>query len=173
MPFADHCGRVQQQIERHYGIRVVTGDIPDRLTGDLDGAQIHIDNAVTPEQHLFLLAHLFGHTAQWNVNPDAFELGRQYQPPVDEGLFPAIIEYQLEAARYGLELCREAGVSGIDRWFSSYTACDQKRLLHFYRKGQKQCFSSFWCDDVPLVEPKSIPAFTPAGRTFGMDGIVI
>ncbi len=40
-----------------HGIWVVIRDIPDQLTGDLDGAQIHIDNAVTPEQRLFLLAH--------------------------------------------------------------------------------------------------------------------
>src|SRR6516225_4153640 len=104
IPFGDYCLRVQQRIERFYGVRVVTRDIPDPLTGDLDGLEIHIDQAVTPEQRLFLLAHLFGHTVQWNSNPRAFEIGRQYRPPVEERLLPEIIEYELEAASYGLAL---------------------------------------------------------------------
>lgn len=173
MPFAEHCGRVQQRIEQVYRVKVVTRDIPDPLTGDLDGQEIDIDQEVTAEQRLFLLAHLFGHTVQWNVDPGAFEIGRQYLPPVDEQLFPKIIEYELEAARYGLELCHEAGVNGIEEWFSAYTACDQKYLLHFYRTGEKGDFARFWSDAAPLVPPKVIPPFTPTRRAFRMDGIVI
>jgi hypothetical protein len=105
IPFADYCATVQQQIGQVYGLLVVTRDIPDPLTGDLDGIEIQIDYAVTSEQRLFLLAHLFGHTVQWNVDPKAFELGRQYRPPVAEELFPEIITYELEAARYGLFCC--------------------------------------------------------------------
>jgi len=173
IPFAEHCGRVQHQIEQGYGIKVVFRDIPDPLTGDLDGLEIDIDHAVSAEQRLFLLAHLFGHTVQWNVDPGAFEIGRQFQPPVDEWLFPKIIEYELEAARYGLALCHQAGVSGVEGWFSTYTACDQKYLLHFYRTGEKREFRSFWSDDAPLVQPKAIPHFTPSRRAFRMNGIVI
>jgi hypothetical protein len=173
IPFADYCGRVQQRIEHFYGIKVVTRDIPDPLTGDLDGKEIHIDQALNQEQRLFLLAHLFGHTVQWNVDPAAFELGRQYQPPVEEAVLPMIIEYEREAARYGLKLCQESGASGIDEWFSTYTACDQKYLLHFYRTGKKCEFSGFWSDDVPIVQPKSIPPFTPTRRALRMNGIVI
>jgi hypothetical protein len=171
--FAGHCDRVQRRIEQFYGVKVVTRDIPDPLTGDLDGLEIHIDQAVTQEQRLFLLAHLFGHAVQWNVDPGAFEIGRQYRPPVNEQLFPAIIEYEMEAARYGLALCHEASVSGIEQWFSNYTACDQRYLLHFYQTGQKGDFRSFWSNDAPLVQPKPIPTFTPVRRAFRMDGIVI
>lgn len=173
IPFANYADRVQHRIEQHYGVRVVTRDIPDPLMGDLDGEQIHVDYAVTPEQRLFLLAHLFGHTVQWNLNPELFELGRQYKPPVDERLFPAIVEYELEAARYGLQLCTEASVSGIERWFSAYTACDREYLLHFYRTGQKGDFRCYWPDSVDLVQPKNIPRFTPTRRAFRVDGIVI
>jgi len=171
--FADSCDRVQQRIEQFYAVKVVTRDIPDPLTGDLDGLEIHIDFACTSEQRLFLLAHLFGHTVQWNLDPDTFELGRQFRPPIDERLFPTIIDYELEAARYGLELCHEASVTGIEQWFSNYTACDQKYLLHFYRTGKKGDFRSFWSEDAPLVQPKSIPTFTPVKRAFRMAGIVI
>jgi hypothetical protein len=171
--FARYCELVQSRIEGIYALKVVTRDIPDPLTGDLDGLEIHIDYAVTAEQRLFLLAHLFGHTVQWNLNPDAFELGRQYKPPVDETLFPAVLEYEMEAAQYGLELCHQAGVTGIEQWFSNYTASDQKYLLHFYRTGEKGEFASFWVEDAQLVEPKKIPPFAPKKRTFRTDGVVI
>src|SRR5215510_2230463 len=110
LPFAEYCAKVQQHVQGAYSIRVVTLDICDPLTGDLDGAEIHIDFAVSPELRLFLLAHLFGHTVQWNVNPRAFEIGKQHDPPVDEKLLPDIMEYEREAACYGLGLLHQAGV---------------------------------------------------------------
>lgn len=173
IPFANYGATVQCYIEHFYHVRVVTRDIPDPLTGDLDGIEVHIDCAVTPEQRLFLLAHLFGHTVQWNVDPNAFELGRQYRPPVEEGLFPNIVEYELEAARYGLFLLHEAGILDMDSWFSAYTACDQAYLLHYYRTGERKDFRGFWPVRAALVEPKLIPKFTPARRAFRMNGIVI
>ena len=69
IPFDEYSARVQKHLEDVYGIRIVTRDIPDPLTGDLDGAEIDIDYAVSPEQRLFLLAHLFGHTVQWKCEP--------------------------------------------------------------------------------------------------------
>lgn len=173
IPFADYAAKVQDYFEHHYKIRVVTRDIPDPLTGDLDGAEIHVDYAITAEQRLFLLAHLFGHTVQWNTNPDAFEIGRQYKPPVDEKLIPAVIAYEGEAASYGLAMLHELGISTIDGWFSDYTACDQAYLLHFYRMGEKRDFREFWRDHTPRVIPKPIPPFVPTKRVFRMDGVVI
>lgn len=43
IPFADLSARVQEHLERHYAIPVVMRDIPDPLTGDLNGAEIDID----------------------------------------------------------------------------------------------------------------------------------
>ena len=106
IPFDDDCAVVQQQIERVYGIKVVTRDIPDPLTGDLDGLEIHIDCAITAEQRLFLLVHLFGHTVQWNLDPGAFDIGKQYCPPVAENLIPRIIEYEYEAPVMDLHCAR-------------------------------------------------------------------
>jgi hypothetical protein len=62
-----------------------------RSLGDLDGLEIQVDYALTAEEGLFLLEHLFGQTVQWNANPAAFEIGRQYRPPVEEDLFPQFL----------------------------------------------------------------------------------
>jgi hypothetical protein len=75
---------------------VITRDIPDPFIGDLDGSEIHIDCAVTAEQRLFLLAHLFGLTVQWNISLDTFAIGQPRH--VDEPLLPAIMAYEREAA---------------------------------------------------------------------------
>jgi hypothetical protein len=173
IPFAEYAARVQEHLERDWGIPIVTRDIPDPLTGDLDGAEIDVDYAITPEQRLFLLGHLFGHTVQWNVNESAFDLGRQYKPPVDEKLFPEVLAYEGEAARYGMQLLHQIGITDVDQWFSNYTAADQAYLLHFYRTGDKGEFKNFWREGAPLIEPKAIPEFKPKKRVFRMDGVVI
>src|SRR5882724_4791082 len=109
--FEEYSERVEKHIREKYGLRVVTRDVPDPLTGDLNGAEIQIDYAVTPEQRLFLLAHLFGHTVQWNVTPGAFEVGRPRRPPVNADLLPALMAYEKEAARYALGLLHEVGIT--------------------------------------------------------------
>jgi hypothetical protein len=173
IPFDEYGVRVQEHIERAYGIRVLTTDVPDPLTGDLNGSEIQIDYAVSAEQRLFLLLHLFGHTVQWNVNPRSYEIGRPRRPPVDERLLPEIIEYEREAASYALAILRDIGITGLDAWFSDYTACDMAYLEHYYRTGEKSEFSTFWRDKTPVLTPRPVPAFTPAQRRFRSDGIVI
>lgn len=70
---------MQAYLEDAHGMTVVTRDIPDPLTGDLDGQTIHIDYLLSAEERLFLLAHLFGHTAQWNLSPAGYALGQPLQ----------------------------------------------------------------------------------------------
>jgi hypothetical protein len=110
---------------------------------------------------------------QWNVKPALFEIGRRYQPPVNEDLIPAVTAYEREAACYGLAMLHEIGITDIDQWFCDYTASDQTYLPHFYRTGQKRDFRSLWASNAPLTKPQLIPRFTPTGRVFCMDGIVI
>lgn len=171
--FAEYSKRVQHQIQSAYGILVVVRDIPEPLTGDLNGAEIHIDYAVTPEQRLFLLAHLFGHTVQWNVTPGAFELGRPRRPPVPETEVPALMDYERIAARYALGLFHEVGILDANQWLSDYAACDEEYLRHYYRTGKRREFASFWKDGVTPIEPLPIPAFVPVKRAWRSDGIVI
>jgi hypothetical protein len=173
IPFADYSARVERHIEKVYGVHVVTRDVPDPLTGDLNGAEIHIDYAVTAEQRLFLLLHLFGHTVQWNVSPGAFEMGRPQTPPVSEDCLPALLHYEREAARYALGLLHEIGITDADQWLADYSACDGAYLRHYYVTGEKREFLSFWRDGAARVQAQPVPSFTPASRSFRGDGVVI
>jgi hypothetical protein len=173
IPFTDYCALVQEHLGQCYGIRVITRDIPDPLTGDLNGAEIHIDYAASPAERFFLLAHLFGHTVQWNVDPRAFELGQPHTPPVPDSLLPALVEYEREAAGYAIWMLHQLHIHDADQWFCDYTASDMAYLLHYYRTGEKQEFRNFWREDAPLIQPRPVPSFTPMQRTFRLDGIVI
>ncbi len=173
LPFDVFCGKVERRIEEGYGIRVVTRDIPDPLTGDLNGVEIHLDCAVTAEQRLFLLAHLFGHTVQWNTDPMAYDLGRPQTPPVSGDALPGLMEYEREAAGYALSLLHESGVRDVDQWFADYAACDAAYLRHFYVTGEKREFLSFWRDGTALLQEAGIPRFKTVERCFRTDGIVI
>jgi hypothetical protein len=171
--FKEFSEIVEKHLVSRYGIRIVTRDVADPLIGDLDGAEIHIDHAVTDEQRLFLLAHLFGHTVQWNTHPNAAELGRPQQPPVAAPLIPALIEYEREAAGYALRMLHEAGVNGLDQWLSDYSACDCAYLHHYYCTGQAADFQGFWKTDTARIEPLPIPSFEPKRHGWRTDGIVI
>ena len=173
IPYVRYSARLERHIEKAYGVRVVTRDVPDPLTGDLNGAEIHVDYAVTAEQRLFLLAHLFGHTVQWNLSLGAFELGRPQAPPVSEDCLPALMDYEREAAGYGLGLLHEIGITDADQWFADYAACDAAYLRHYYVSGEKREFLSFWREGTSGLQPQPVPRFTPKSRAFRGDGVVI
>lgn len=164
---------MQAYLEDAHGMRVITRDIPDPLTGDLDGATIHVDYLLSPEELLFLLAHLFGHTAQWNLSTRGFELGRPQQPPVSSDLLPELIAYEREAAAFALAMLHSVGIRDLDQWFSDYAACDEAYLAHYYLTGEKKSFLDFWQDGTPLIAPVPAPPFVPVQRPPRADGIVI
>ncbi|MEZ5356414.1 MAG: hypothetical protein R2762_27585 [Bryobacteraceae bacterium] len=172
-PYAEYARLAEARITAGYGIPVVTRDIPDPLTGDLDGAEIHIDYAVTPEQRLFLLAHLFGHTVQWNKRADALEIGQLHKPPVESERLAMVLDYEREAAEFALTLLHEAGVLAADQWLSDYSGADLAYLRHYYVTGERRPFSSFRVHGGPMLAAKPIPPFTPSRKVFRMDGIVI
>jgi len=173
IPFAEYGAAVHRHIERRYGIHVATVEVGGNFVGDLDGAEIRIDPSATPEQRLFLLGHLFGHTVQWNTDTAAFLLGQPQSPPVPEEALPPLLAYEREAASYGLALLAEAGAGAVEPWYSNYSACDLDYLTHYYRTGEKGEFRSFWREGRPLLAARTIPFFQPVRRVFRAQGVVI
>lgn len=87
--------RLEPYIEKKYGIPVRIRDVPNPFTGDLDGAEIHVDYDVDPETALFIIAHLFGHTVQWNLSSRARTLGlTPVTPPVAEEVLKELLQYE-------------------------------------------------------------------------------
>ncbi len=165
--------QLERHIEDRYGIPVRIKDVPDPFTGDLDGAEIHVDYDEEIESALFIIAHLFGHTVQWNTSEAAREIGYKLYPNPSDDLLRRLAEYELEACRYSMQLFHDIGVHDFDAWLSDYAACDYAYLVHFYRTGEKRPFKSFWKDGAPALTPKAIPPFRPERWVGRNEGIVV
>lgn len=164
---------VEAYIEDCWQIPVIIKDVPAPFTGDLDGSEIHVDYALDVAEAVFIIAHLFGHTVQWNVSEDARKVGTTfYQNATDEEL-AMVHAYESEACRYSLQLFHDAGVHDCDAWLSDFAACDFAYLSHFYRTGEKQDFFGFWKDDTALMAPLAIPDFTPTVWRSRWQGVVV
>lgn len=164
--------RVERVIEDRWGIPVVISDVANPFTGDLDGAEIKVDYDLDAEDALFIIVHLFGHTAQWNTSEAARAIGRYPGPWTDEAV-ARVQAYEHEACCYSLQLFHEAGVTDLDQWLSDFSACDFAYLEHFYRTGKTGVFRSFWKDGTPRLTPKPVPAFTPQKWLGRWAGIVV
>jgi hypothetical protein len=160
-PFRRAFNQVERHIEQRYGLPVVITDVPDPFTGDLDGAAILVDYDLDAEEALFILVHLFGHTVQWNVSPADRALGLLEVRDASEELLASLARYEIDAARYSLQLFHEADVHDLDQWLANFVACDIAYLMHFYRTGEKRAFRSFWMDGAPSLSPLEIPRFQP------------
>src|SRR5262245_36957658 len=77
--FREVFNTLESYIERRYGVPVIISDVPDPFTGDLDGSEIHVDYANDVEASVFIIAHLFGHTVQWNLSEYARQIGYEVQ----------------------------------------------------------------------------------------------
>lgn len=164
---------LEQHVETKYGIPIRIRDVPNPFTGDLDGAEIHVDYDEDIESALFIIAHLFGHTVQWNTDEAAREIGYKLYPNADAEMMKKLHAYEFEACRYSMQLFHEAGVGDLQQWLSDYSACDFRYLAHFYRTGEKPAFKTFWREESPLLEPKPIPVFTPTRWVSRWEGIVV
>jgi hypothetical protein len=171
-PFVEYSLWIQKWLKCSYDVNVVFCDIPARAVGDLDGKNIYVSPYTSSELRLFLLAHLFGHTVQWNTKPEYFPRDT-VAPILEENEIEKVLCFERKAARYGLELLHEVGIDESDQWFSDYSAMDQAYLASFYRTGVKHDPKSFWKENTPLIRSLSIPDFTPRVRKEKKEGVVI
>lgn len=171
--FREVFNLVEAHVERRYGVPVVVRDVPSPFTGDLDGAEIHVDHFEDIENALFIVAHLFGHTVQWNVSAEAREIGLRPLANPGESELARLHEYEVTACRYSLQLFHDVGVRDLDQWMSDFAACDYAYLAHFYRTGEKLNFRAFWRESQPLLPPLAIPPFTPTRWISRWEGIVV
>jgi hypothetical protein len=171
--FRDVFNTMEEYIERRYSVQVVISDVTDPFTGDLDGESIAVDYDQSSEDALFIMAHLLGHTVQWNTSPRAREIGTTPVTSATEEFLDELAAYEKQACRYSLQLFHDAGIGDLDPWVSDFAACDSAYLMHFYRTGKKLPFRSFWREGMPLIEPLAIPAFQPSRWLSRSGGVVV
>lgn len=174
LDFAVAFNAIEAHIEQRYGIPVVITDVIDPFTGDLNGAAIQVDYDISAEDALFIIAHLFGHTVQWNLSESGRTIGNQQPDPnLSRERMRELFLYELDAARYSLSLFHDAGIHDFDQWLSDYFHCDWAYLSNFYKTGEKAVFRSLWHDNTRLITPLAIPEFTPSEWKTRWAGIVV
>ncbi len=165
--------RLCELIPRRYGVAVNLVEVPPPFLGDLDGAEIYIQRHEPGDALLFTLAHLFGHTVQWNTDERLRTLGGRKETDYTAAEMQQIEAYERDASRYGMQLLHEAGVHDLDQWLTDFAACDFAYLKHFYQTGERHSPLDFWCDDQPLLDPLPIPRFTPRRYKLRWQGVVV
>jgi hypothetical protein len=164
---------LERHIEERWSIPVRINDVNNPFTGDLDGAEIHIDHDLTAEDALFILIHLFGHTVQWNVSAELRELSKVRAKDITPEVLKALIDYERQACEYSQQLLHDCGVHDLDQWLADFSACDLAYLVHFYQHGKKGEFRSFWKAGQPTIAPRPVPEFHPTKWLWRWDGVVI
>jgi len=82
--FREVFNLLERHLEERYELPVVITDVSNPFTGDLDGAEIRVDFDLSAEESVFILAHLFGHTVQWNLSAADREIGRKVETNLPE-----------------------------------------------------------------------------------------
>ena len=163
--FLEVYALVDRYIESRYGVVSTVGDVLDPNTGDFDGSKITVDYTLDPEQAVFVLLHLFGHTVQWNVSEEFRRLGQETVSKITDEQIAKVWTYERDATRFSIQVLHECGIFDLDRWASDWWYADWKCLLHFYRTGeppdQKRVSESIVPGEADLLAPLAIPEFTP------------
>jgi hypothetical protein len=147
-------------IEQTYSLKVTVGPVAGSYTGQFDGKELWVDLDKDPEEAVFILVHLFGHTVQWNLDEKLRLLGLA-NSGVTEADLPRIYQYERQASQLGLGLLEQSGEFRLARWLTDRFGADWKFLAHFYRTGDKLRFETEAGADEPLLTSIQIPSFTP------------
>jgi hypothetical protein len=132
-------------------------DLEPPRTGIFDGLRIVIDPDVGFEMQCFVLLHLFGHSVQW-VAPSLAAQLHALQHTADRGQFMQVLQdYEFQAAKFGLQLLHEVGVTDLDQWYSDFVETDWRYVERYYETEQIPPWQECVVNGCALIEPVEIP----------------
>jgi len=141
-----------------YGFVIEYRDLEPPRTGIFDGLRITVDPDVGFEMQCFLLLHLFGHSVQW-VAPSLEQALGELQRTQDRSRFLQVLhDYEFQAARFGMQLMHEQGVTRLDQWYSDFVETDWHYVERFYQTDKIPPWTDCIVTGCPLIEPAPIPA---------------
>jgi hypothetical protein len=158
-------------LEIHY-----THNLDSFFKGDLDGKRIFIGDNLAPDEKLFNLLHLSGHSVQWNVDDLLRNLGSKLFRHPDDELLKRLQTYEWQANCYALSILHRAKIFNLDSWLTKKYIADMLYLTYFYKTGKKLKRVTKLAKSFPFkkkLKPKSIPAFTPEAHKRTRNGLVI
>ena len=167
--FSAYTRIVRKYIKKVHNVRVRRLSIPGDFLGDLNGIEIRVDPSLNAEEEFFTIAHLFGHTVQWNLGKCFAEI----RPPADEKKLEQLVCYETEAAAYSMQVLLDCGFEFLGQWLSDYSAADLRYLTYYYRTGEKRSVQGFWVSGEPRLAPLKVPPFKARAIKWRWEGIVL
>ncbi|QEH37088.1 hypothetical protein OJF2_56730 [Aquisphaera giovannonii] len=143
-----------------YGFGVEYGRLEPPRKGIFDGLKLTIEPSVDLEMQCFLLLHLFGHSVQWvapSYRPEILGLDLD---PLDDFLV-ALRAYEGNAARFGLQVLHEAGITHLDAWFADFAETDWKYVERYYREGAIPAWEDCIVRNARPIQPLAVPPLEP------------
>lgn len=140
-----------------YGFTLEYRDLEPPRTGVFDGLRIALDPDVDFEMQCFILLHLFGHSIQW-VAPSIEHKLDDLQNTSDKDRFMQVLHaYEYEAARFGLKLLHEVGITDMDQWYSDFVATDWIYVKRYYETDAIPPWSECVMQGQEVIQPAPIP----------------
>ena len=174
--FAEVLQKCEAVVQEMGLIIQYTHNLDPFFKGDLDGKTIYIGNHLSPEEKVFNLLHLAGHSVQWNLDPLLRKMGSELYRNPDDALLLKLQEYEWQANCYALSVLHKANLFNLDKWLSRKYVIDMLYLTHFYKTGEKLKKISAVAKAYPFkrdLESKPVPPFTPEAGTHTRNGLVI
>jgi len=132
-------------------------DLEPPRTGIFDGLRIVIDPDVAFEMQCFLLLHLFGHSVQW-IAPSLEHALHDLQHTEDRTRFMQVLhDYEFQAARFGLQLMHQVGVTDLDQWYSDFVETDWRYVERYYQTDQIPEWHTCVTTGCTVIEATPIP----------------
>jgi hypothetical protein len=145
-----------------YGFKIEYERLKRPKLGIFDGLRLVIDPRVEFEMQCFLVLHLFGHSVQWVAPSYRPEIQAAPEPEDDlEAYLNALETYERNAARFGLQLLHESGITDLYQWFFDFAESDWKYVETFYRTGRIPTWESCRVVGAGPIEPLRIPPLEP------------
>jgi len=166
-----------EHIVREMGLEIhYTHNLDSFYKGDLDGKRIFIGDHLAPDEKLFNLIHLSGHSIQWNVDDLLRNLGSELYLHPDDKLLKRLQTYEWQANCYALSILHQVENKKLDKWMTKKYVTDMLYLTHFYKTGQKLKRITKIAKAYPFkrdLKPLPIPHFTPTAGHRTRNGLVI
>jgi hypothetical protein len=166
-----------ESIVRKMGLQILyTHNLDSFYKGDLDGKRIFIGDHLAPDEKLFNLLHLSGHSIQWNVNDLLRNLGSELYLHPDDELLEKLQTYEWQANCYALSILHQVENKKLDKWLTKKYMTDMFYLTHFYKTGEKLKKVTKIAKAYPftrVLKPIPIPHFIPTAGQRTRNGLVI
>lgn len=130
-----------------------------------------------------------GHIVQWGADQKsgldwygdkAWDIGSVFHLNATDEKLAQVSDYEMEASKIALTCLRkvlketllDTPADNIFQMYSDYVLSDNKYIINYYKTGVSTNFFDNWLFDLPLIETKKFPSFTPHKRMMMNIGLI-